>query len=98
MMELWSGRGDAEGKAYWTKDSGEIVGLQYVTERAAQRLAQWRSLFSLETRRAVLDATVRNELWVCGRRGMTVGAVARDVESELLRWQATAVAERRAVA
>ncbi len=88
MMELWSGRGDAEGKAYWTLDDGEIVGLPYVTARASQRLSQWRSLFSLETRRAALDATVRNELWMRARRGMTASAIARDVESYLLDWHA----------
>lgn len=82
--EIWDGNGCADDKAHWSKDNGELVGRRYVRDRVASDLSRWRSLYSLERRRAAIAATVDNDEWMRRNHGCTVGSVIRDVESVLL--------------
>lgn len=82
--EIWNGRGDAEGKVYWTMHNGEIVGRPYIRKRASSYLSRWRSLRSLEVRRAAIRATIERDEWMRFRAGETVGSVLRQVEDYLI--------------
>lgn len=92
MRPIWNGKGQIvedgpNREAYWTKDSGEIVGRPYVRERASRGLSAWRDMYSLEARRAVLAATVDDDAWLSSRAFETVGSIVRDVVDHLLRHQ-----------
>jgi hypothetical protein len=81
---LYDGLGDAEGKVFWTKDNGEVVGRPYVRQRAVSALARWRDSYSLAARRAAVAATVGSDQWMTVRAGQTVGSIVRDVEDHML--------------
>lgn len=83
MREIWDGTGDADGKAYWTLNNGEMKGRPYVRQRAVRALATWGDLFPLSDRKATLAATVDNDAWMASRNGQTVGSVLFDVTGEL---------------
>jgi hypothetical protein len=86
--ELWNGIGDAEGKAWWTKNNGEIVGVRYVRGRAVNALGEWTrvgsSTFTAEVKNRVLAETVDNLEWMRQRHGQTVGSVCREVTDHML--------------
>lgn len=82
---IWDGKGDAEGKVYFTKDNGTFVGRPYVRRRVSSALSRWRHLDSLNARKAAISATIDNDAWLAQRNGCTVGALIRDVETALFR-------------
>lgn len=87
---IWDGRGDAEGCAYWTKDDGVVVGRPYVRRRASSWLSERRSAYSLDDRQSAIRETIESDEWMAGRAGMTVGAIAREVEDHLV-WNYSAM-------
>ena len=82
--QLYDGRGDAEGRVFWLKDDGQVVGRPYVRQRTVTALAKWRGKYSLTARRATVAATIESERWMIVRAGQTVGSIVRDVEESLL--------------
>ena len=81
---VWNGRGDMPlNVTYFETEDGTIRGRPYVRARAAQALARYRRLFSLETRNAVLRATIENDAWMQLRNHCLVASVCRDVSNYL---------------
>jgi hypothetical protein len=83
-MEIWNGKGEADGLVWFTKDAGEIVGRPYVRRRVATALSRWRFAYSLAQRRAALAATVGSDDWLRTRNRQTVGSLERDAVCVLL--------------
>ncbi len=48
MVQIGDGKGDAEGRAYFTKDNGEIVGRPYVRRRAIAAMNRFRRWHSID--------------------------------------------------
>lgn len=80
---IWDGRGDADGKVYFTKDNGEIVGIGYVRARIQRHLRSFSHLFSAEARVAALSATAGNPEWLSSRKLQTVSSLCREAVSAL---------------
>lgn len=80
---IWSGKGEADGLAWFTKDNGEIVGRPYVERRVSAALSRWRRFHNLDHRRAVMARTVGSDDWLRQRAGQTVSSLIRDAEMEL---------------
>lgn len=83
MKPIWNGKGDADGHVWFTKDNGEIVGRPYVRQRLGNALSRWRTFYSLDHRKAVLEATAGNDEWLRQRSGQTVSSLIRDAEGAL---------------
>ncbi len=81
--QFWDGTGDADGKVYFTKNNGEIVGRPYVRSRVSRYLSRrYQGVDGALVALKILSVTVDNDAWLASRNQCLVAYVCKDAARE----------------